>query len=707
MAQDHRKTLVQATAGRVRAGFKPALAFLVPLLVYRADILIVFNEALKSEIANYLLAVPFLLSYMVYRKRKLLRAVTSTDEDRERTLTENLMGLALCLSALFLYAYGSFTFYALEYHLASLPIFVAGCTLALFNYRTLRALIFPIAFLSLLITPPWKSIYEAGARLSVLTSNIAYHLLKLTGLPVKLSYMSATPAIIVQSRTGQALPFTIDVACAGIYSLIGFFVFALFAAYIAKGTPQKKGALFLTGFILIYALNVARVLIIVMVGYWWGFEAAMGLLHALGGSVLIFLGTLALLLLGEKALKIRFFDAKTETRNQPCPVCEESQQENEAFCLACGRLLNLPRIEVLKRDVYKVLALATIGLLIVNLQLPAFVLAGQSSMELDLQKMSGDSETQLFLPALTGYEPTFLYRDTEFEKWSKQDAALLYAYYPENRSLAPILVGVEIADSYSKLHRWELCLFLYPAEKGWETVIPLEQRDVQILGNPPLVGRFYVFRPSRSTQTVVILYWYERAAFKMGSGWGHKYVKTSLIAYADSFARTGEIESPQDYSKLEDKLYSMAQTVASHWEPAKAWSPIVILFAQWGQALAAITILFAAFMAAYRLWWREGGDSASLYKQLVWYSSFSKEEKETLDVVETLTKTGESTGKALANAHRKLLGKTVKLNRLIEILKHAEESGLVERDVIIVEDRPVLVWKSRIPTTAEGESERE
>jgi len=689
----------------LRAGIKPALALLVTVLVYRQDLAVVFNEALKSELTNYILAVPFLLAYMVYRRRGLLRAVTPLDEGEKRTVTENLIGFTVCLSSLFLYAYGSFTFYTLEYHLASLPIFVAGCTLALFNYRTLRVLIFPIAFLSLLITPPWKSIYEAGAQLSVLTSNIAYNVLRLTGLPVKLSSIAETPAIIVQNRSGQSLPFTIDMACAGIYSLIGFFVFALFAAYIARGSPQKKGALFLTGFVLIYALNVARVLTIVLVGYWWGFEAAMGLLHALGGSVLIFLGTLALLLIGEKALKIRFFETQTETR--PCPLCKGSQRENETFCLACGRLLDPPRIEVSSRDIYKVAAIATIGLLIVNLQLPAFVLAGQSSMELDLQKISGEAETQQFLPAVTGYEPRFLHRDIEFEKWSKQDAALLYAYYPENRSRAPILVGVEIADSYSKLHRWEICLFIVPAEKGGATVTPLEQRDVQVLENPPLVGRFYVFHPKRSAQTVVVLYWYGRAAFKMGSGWGHKYVKTSLVAYADSFARTGEIESPQDYSKLEDKLYSVAQAVASHWEPAKAWSPIVILFAQWGQALAAITILFAAFMAAYRLWWREGGDSASLYKQLVWYSTFSKEERETLDVVETLTRTGQSTGTALADAHRKLLGKTVKLNRLIEILKHAEESGLVERAITIREDRPSLAWKSRIPATAEPERERE
>jgi len=657
----------------------------------------VFNEALKSELANYVLAVPFLLAYMVYQKRKLLQAVIPLDDDKKRAVTENLVGFALCLSALFLYAYGSFTFYALEYHLVSLPLFVAGCILALFNYRTLRVLIFPIAFLSLLITPPWKSIYQAGAQLAVLTSNIAYNLLKLLGLPVNLSSMSETPAIIIQSRSGQPLTFTIDVACAGIYSLIGFLVFALFVAYIAKGTPQRRGAFFLAGFMLMYALNVTRITVTVLVGYWWSLAAAMGFFHALGGSVLIFLGTLALLYY----LRIGFSDAKTGIHSQPCPTCKQGLQEKETFCLACGRLLNSPKIEVSKRDAYKVVALATIGLLVVNLQLPAFVLAGQGSMELDLQKISGGSETQQFLPAVTGYEPRFLHRDTEFEKWSKQDAALLYAYYPENKSRAPILVGAEIADSYSKLHRWEICLFVVPESKGWETVTPLEQRDVQILENPPLVGRFYVFHPKRSTQTVVVLYWYERAAFKTGSGWGHKYVKTSLIAYADRFASTGEIENPQDYPKLEEKLYSMAQTVASHWEPAKAWSPLVILFAQWGQALAAITILFVAFMVAHRLWWKKGRDGASLYKQLVWYSSFSKEEKETLNVVETLTKIGESRGTALANAYRKLRGKTVKLTRLIEILKHAEESGLVERAIRIREDRPSLLWKSRIPAAAE------
>lgn len=681
------------------ATIKPALVVLLTLVVYRQDLLIVFNEALKSDVANYILAVPFLLAYMVYRKRKLLRAVVSWNEDQERTIIENLIGFALCLSALFLYAYGSFTFYALEYHLVSLPLFVAGCTLILFNYRMLRVLIFPIAFLFLLIIPPERAIYKIGAQFSLLTSNIVHGALKLFGLPVELSSTYESPTIIIQNTSGQLLPFTIDVACAGIYSLIGFAVFALFVTYIAKGSPRRKVALFLVGFLLMYGLNIARVLLIVLVGYWWSYEAAMELFHILGGFVLIFIGTLILLGIGEKVLKIKFFD--TRIKINPCPVCEQSQRKKETFCSACGNLLKLPEIKLSRKGMYKIVVLIILSITIINLQLPAFVLASPNSMELDLQNISGGLEAQQFLPAITGYNLEFLQRDTEFEQISQQDASLLYAYYPENQSHAPIFLAVEIADSYSKLHRWEICLFIVPSEQGQEKVTKLQSRDVQILENPPLVGRFFAFHPVKSGITMVILYWYEKAAFKIGSSWGQKYVKTSVIAIADSFAQTGEIASPQDYLKLENKLFSIAQGITSHWEPAKAWSFLVIMFAKWGQTLAITMMSLIAVIASFHLWrtWKEEKNSILLYKQLTWYSSISKEEKLTLKVVETLTKIGKSTGTAIASSYHKLLGKTIKINRLLQILKHAEESGLVKRDIISKQDQPILVWKSRIPET--------
>jgi len=662
----------------------------VTLIIYWQDLIIIWTDALKSDMTNYILAIPFLLVFMLYRKRKVLKAVVQWEKSEAPSIgafgIEELIGLAMCLSAFFLYAYGSYTFNPLEYHLFSLPFFVAGCTLFLFNYQTIKVLIFPIAFLFLLIPLPAKTMYAAGSQLSVLTSNVVYGLLKAFGLPVKLSSAYETPAIIIQNSSGQPIPFAIDIACAGIYSLLGFTVFAFFLAYITNGPARKKLGLFLTGFLLIYGLNIVRVTILVLVGYQWGLDAAIGLLHTTGGFVLIFLGTLFMLLLGERALKIEFFGAKI--RSQPCPICEQNHQENENFCSLCGRFLDSIKVNITKKDIWKIMVLLIIGVIIVNLSLPAFVLTNKNFMEI-----TGTKETQQFLPTIPGYEPQFLYRNTQFEKWSQQDASLVYTYYPNNQSYAPIWIGIEIADSYSKVHRWEICLVTYPAPS--EVVTSLELKDVQILENPPLVGRFFVFRPIRSNLTQAVLYWYGKAAFKSGSGWGLKYVKTSIIASVDTFVKTGEISNPDEYSELEKKLLSVAQSIASFWEPAKDWSIVVLSFAKWGLALSTIAIIVPVAIYVTKTW-QKRKNNIQLYKQLTWYSSFQEEEKQTKKIVDILAKNGKSTGAAIAKSFQKLTGKPIEISNFFKKLRYAEEYGLIKRDIINREDEPFLVWKSQI-----------
>jgi exosortase/archaeosortase family protein len=50
----------------------------------------------------------------------------------------------------------------------------------------------------------------------------------------------------------------VDIACSGIYSLIGFVVFSAFIAYIIRESPKKKLATLLMGIPLIVALNISE-----------------------------------------------------------------------------------------------------------------------------------------------------------------------------------------------------------------------------------------------------------------------------------------------------------------------------------------------------------------------------------------------------------------------------------------------------------------
>lgn len=75
------------------------------------------------------------------------------EPSREGVSVTALAGGLLFTLAIVTYWHGSYTFQPLEYHLASLPIFLVGLLLILYGVGTLRAVAFPLAFLLPLIPP--------------------------------------------------------------------------------------------------------------------------------------------------------------------------------------------------------------------------------------------------------------------------------------------------------------------------------------------------------------------------------------------------------------------------------------------------------------------------------------------------------------------------------------------------------------------------
>ena len=134
-------------------------------IIYWQDLILIANEALNSDISTHILIIPPLLTYIIYRIRNTLSATTSnnfiTTHLNKKNLMEKIIGTLLCVIAYLVKWYGSYTFQPLEFHIASIPIFIAGFTLIIFNYYTFKSLIFPIAFLIFLIPPPLESAQKA------------------------------------------------------------------------------------------------------------------------------------------------------------------------------------------------------------------------------------------------------------------------------------------------------------------------------------------------------------------------------------------------------------------------------------------------------------------------------------------------------------------------------------------------------------------
>jgi exosortase len=668
--------------GQFVLGLKIAVIFVAVLLVFGQDLAIVAADALQNEATSYILAVPFLFAYLIYRKRKMLRSVVPLESQGGPIIIRysgTIAGVLLSSTAILFYWYGSYTFTPLEYHMLMLPVFAAGLTLILFNTQTLRQLLFPLAFLVLLMPPPSELLSNVGSALSVSSSQVSFSFIRLVGIPSTLTSEYGNPVIQLTTAGGGTMGFAVGIACSGIYSLLGFLVFAVFIGYIIRDKLWKKFALFFIGFALIYVLNVARIDAILVIGFNYGQDIATELFHVVGGWVLIFLGTLLLLAFSEKALHTQLFSRPSEG----CPECSPRPKADRGFCSTCGRILKPASIRLRGRDLAKIVAIIIVPILLLSIQVPVFVMTlGPPIVVVDTP--TGQKVSSNILPTISGYNLSFGYRDEGFENFAHEDMALVYYYSPANQSQQTVYAAVEIASSSQNMYNWETCVAtgqIWPV--GPEETSQIELQNVQVLQNPPLIGRFFVFQYTATNLTQAVLYWYQSSTFQVNSTSEQKYVEISLITYPGSLA---------DLAALENQTLALATTVASYWEPIVTWSQLALFLSLNGSYFAAATsalLIVVTILYVVENRKRRRADARA-------YQKLSTPIRQIIDAVQETEKANRPTLGAIAAVYKSKTDELINDEEVLHRLYDAEKTGIIEGGVANVQDVPTQVWKSNL-----------
>jgi exosortase len=658
------------------------LIVLAVLILYWQDLSILANEALQNEATNHIILVPFLACFLIYRKRKLSRASLDIEKLKRKSSLisfSEIIGTAVCLSAFLLYWYGSYTFYPIEFHVASLILFLTGITLTLFNVKTLTALIFPILFLIFLAPPPSAITLDAGAILGNFDAQASYTLLKTLGMPVSLSSEYGPPTIVINSSSQPSMIFSVDQACSGIYSLVAFAMFAAFLVLLVRGPILRKIILIPIGFLMLPFLNIIRISLIVSIAYGFGEPIAMTIFHTYSGWLILSIGMLLLLLIAEKLLHLRIYETQSKTTS--CNTCDDSSRNNEVFCADCGKLLENHQTKLDKRFWIKIstLLLAT-GIVALSLQAPIFAYA----QGLTLTNTAPETSTEVF-PKVSDYRLNFLYRDTNFERISRTDASLTYAYFPQNVSNPTIFVLVGVGSSISNLHSWEVCLVSWQAAQGRAPMVDVfDSRDVQIMENPPITGRYFVFQypsdePTLANYTQVTLYWYQKALFKTGLTVEYKYTRISILILT---------EDSNDYPKLEQTLLNMSKLITTHWEPLKAQS-LISLGIPTMQILLATTIVFAIAMQTTQYASEQRRKTTNLR---VFERYGSPEEKRLYQTIKDLRQKTKAT--TVKNIEKELeKAKPMKSDKLRNTLENLNRQGIIQADIVDTLGQLKLTWK--------------
>ncbi|MFX0133287.1 MAG: exosortase/archaeosortase family protein, partial [Candidatus Hodarchaeota archaeon] len=664
-------------SGKFSIMIKTSTLLLSTAILFWRDLIIIMNEALNSDLITHILIIPPLLTYILYRIRKILTETMSnrfTNHIRTGSiLVKDITGTLLCLIAYLVKLYGSYTFHPLEYHIASLCIFIAGLTLIIFNIQTLRTLLFSIFFITFLIPPPLELAQKTGSALATLSSQVAYSILTTIRIPVSISSTYMSPVIYLKTESGTQIPFAVDIACSGLYSLIGFTVFAVFTAYITREALQKKLLILVLGLPLIYVLNIFRITLIIIIGHLSGPTLALNIFHLLGGWTLILIGTLIILAVSEKIFNLQILKARSKT----CSHSHKNNEENQ--CMECGKVLKAIPNKLSGKDATKIALIITFTTSLLFIQVPVFALT-EGVAEVFIQQSVGGQMSTNILPDIEGYAVKFIYRDVEFEKISGQNASLIFQYSPLSPR-KPIWVGIEIAPTRGQLHPWEVCLITAQENLGREPqVVQLDIRDIHIFDNPPLSARYFAFQRKDSNETQVILYWYTRSIFKTAEGHQQKWTKISVIEFT---------YDPKEYRTIEEELLPVAKAIANYWQPITNWSWISLTIAKNGPKLITITAtLLIGFLAI------------SLYLEIKKkinvkriYSRISDpQDQNIIDSIKAL-KREIATETKISSMYKEITGEKIDLEILRNKLTVAEEINIINRKIININDEPYITWK--------------
>jgi exosortase B len=202
------------------------------------------------------------------------------------------IGFGVLVLALAIYAVG------LSQNSVALPVLsqvplIAALVLIFLGPRALRLVWFPLFFLLFMTPFPEALVAEITGPLKSAVSVVAANLLFAIGYPVS--------RVGVILNVGQYQLLVAD-ACAGLHSMFTLEALGLLYLNLMNYTSVARNALISIMVVPIaFVANVTRVMILVLVTYYFGDAAGQGFVHSFAGMVLFLVG-LALVLTADQLL---------------------------------------------------------------------------------------------------------------------------------------------------------------------------------------------------------------------------------------------------------------------------------------------------------------------------------------------------------------------------------------------------------------------
>lgn len=161
----------------------------------------------------------------------------------------------------------------------------------------MRLLWFPLLYLAFIFPPPETIVWAITQPLKIMLSEVVVRFLYSLGYPI------AGSGVTIQIAQFELL---VAAACAGLNSLISLTAIGLFYVYIRHNVNWRYAALLALAILPAALLaNFVRVLILVLVTYYFGEAAAQGFLHGFAGITMFVVALLSIFAVDRLASPLR------------------------------------------------------------------------------------------------------------------------------------------------------------------------------------------------------------------------------------------------------------------------------------------------------------------------------------------------------------------------------------------------------------------
>jgi exosortase D (VPLPA-CTERM-specific) len=260
--------------------FQGAVAALLYLLIYAPLLPGLVRDWYEHDNFSYGFLIPFIFIYLLWQKREILR---------NTPVSASSWGALSLLAAVVIGLTGKVMGDSFTLRL-SMILALGGLAHLLLGKHQIKILLFPLAYLLLMIPPPYLVVKEISYYLRFFDAVLATSALQAMGIPVyQDSYFLHLPNI------------TLEVAdiCSGISSLFAMVAAGVFYINSLPVRPSSKAVIMVGALLFPVLANLFRIVLISAIVYYFGPAILQSFFHQFTGTFTFLLSIVVLVVLGE------------------------------------------------------------------------------------------------------------------------------------------------------------------------------------------------------------------------------------------------------------------------------------------------------------------------------------------------------------------------------------------------------------------------